>query len=210
MKMTSTKLIRSASILMAAGLLGAAMAQGADVPATATPPPNAPPNRGGGGGGGGGKRGMAAMGNFLDDQQLTLLRENLQKQGEARNKIQSKMMEAQKALMQAVLAEKQDDAVLREKADAVAKLQAEMTVLMAKAFAPVIPTLKPEQRDTLEKSPFALNMLGGMGGGMGRAGMGGGMGGGMGRGGMGGGMGAGGAGGQGAGRPNRNVAPNQN
>ena len=214
--MNPNPLIRSAGALVAAALLGATIAQAADGPAAATPPPNAPPARGGGGGGGGGgfgggggggMRGMAGMGNFLDDQQMALLRENLQKQGDERNKIQNKMQEAQKALMQAVLAEKQDDAVLREKADAVAKLQGELTVLMAKAFAPVIPTLKPEQRDTLEKSPFVLNMLGGMGGGMGRPGMGGG-----GRGGMGGGMGPGGGGGQGGGggRPNRNTTPNQN
>ncbi len=79
-----------------------------------------------------------------------------------------------------MLAERADEKVLREKADAVAKIQVEQTLLRAKAFAVVVPTLKPEQREQIENAPWAMGML------MGGGGFGGSFGGGM-RGGRGGG-----------------------
>lgn len=89
--------------------------------------------------------------------------------------------------MKATLAEKFDEPVVREKAEAVAKIQAEMTLLRAKALAKVAPTLKPEQKDTLENSRTGSMMLtsgfmldfggGGYGGRSGGGGFGGGSGG---------------------------------
>ncbi len=107
---------------------------------------------------------------MLDDQQRELVRESMQKHADELRKIQEKLRQAQRELMQAVLAEKQDEKVIREKADAVGKVQTELTLLQAKIFAPVVPTLKPEQRDMFENSPFALGMMAGGFGGMGGGG----------------------------------------
>src|SRR5882724_7872257 len=75
------------------------------------------------------------------------------------------MRVAQKELLKATIAEKFDENAVKEKADAVAKVQAQQMFLRAKAFATVAPTLKPEQRDQLENSRFGAAML--MGGGFG-------------------------------------------
>jgi hypothetical protein len=63
--------------------------------------------------------------------------------------------------MHVVLGEKYDDKAVREKAEAVSKIQSEITVLRAKALASVAPTLKPEQREQLENSPMGTALLGG-------------------------------------------------
>jgi Spy/CpxP family protein refolding chaperone len=120
---------------------------------------NGPGPRGGGGGGGG----MGMMG--LDDQQRELYRQATQKSGDELRKLDEKLRAAQKELVQAVLAEKYDDQVVREKAEGVAKIQVEITTLRAKAFSVVAPTLKPEQRDQLENSRVGAAMLTGFGGG---------------------------------------------
>src|SRR5204863_1424371 len=100
---------------------------------------------------------------------------------------------AQKELMQAVLAENFDEKVVREKADAVGKIQSDITVLRARALSTVAPTLRPEQREALENTRLGSTMLMGGGPGMGGpGGFGGGFGGGP--GGPGGGFGGGGFG----------------
>jgi len=101
------------------------------------------------------------MGGMLDDQQRELVREAMQKHSDELRKLDEKMRVAQKELMQAVMAEKADENVIREKAEVVAKIQVEQTLLRAKILAVVVPTLKPEQREQLENSPLALGMLGG-------------------------------------------------
>ncbi len=152
-------------------------------------PPNqqagAPPNRGG-----------RFFGNMLDDKQQQLLMEAMQANAADVNAIQEKMRAAQQELVKAVLAEKYDEQVVKQKAEAVAKLQVDMTMLRAKAFSAVTPTLTPEQKQDLENSPFVSFMLsGGFGGGRGAFGGPGGFGG---RGGFAPGGGQGGLGGQGA------------
>jgi len=102
----------------------------------------------------------------LDDQQRTLLREALQKEQDPLRVLEEKLRVAQKELMQAVLAEKYEDTVVREKAEAVAKIEVEITMLRGKALATVAPTLKPEQKESMINSPFGTMMLrGGFGGG---------------------------------------------
>lgn len=79
--------------------------------------------------------------------------------------LQDKLTAAQKELMQAILAEKYDEKVVHEKADAVAKIQTEMLMLRAKALSTIAPTLKPEQREQLFTSRTGTMMLsGGFGG----------------------------------------------
>src|SRR6185436_17926461 len=111
--------------------------------------------------------------------------------------LDEKQRAAQKELMQAVLAENFDEKVVREKAEAVGKIQTDITVLRAKAFSTVAPTLKPEQREALENTRVGPTML--LGGGPGVGGPGGGGGGGFGGGPGGPGGPCGGFGGQGGG-----------
>jgi Spy/CpxP family protein refolding chaperone len=110
---------------------------------------------------------------MLDDKQRELLREAMQKSRDEMRTLDEKFRNAQKELVTAAIAEKPDDKAIREKADAVAKIQADMMVLRAKAFSSVAPTLKPEQREQLENSRMGPMMVlgggfaGGMGGGFG-------------------------------------------
>jgi len=146
-----------------AALLNIFVASAADTPASATAPAvasvTAPPadanqqggrgnranvQRGNFGGGGGG------IGFNLDDKQRELLQEARQVNGDDLRKLNEKLSEAQKEFVKVVVAEKYDEKIVREKADAVGRIQAEIMALNGKAFATVAPTLKPEQRETLE------------------------------------------------------------
>ncbi|MEY2410245.1 MAG: hypothetical protein QOF48_2915 [Verrucomicrobiota bacterium] len=132
------------------------------------------PGRGGVPGGRGGPGGPGGLG--LDDKQMELYREASEQNREALTQLDEKLRAAQKELLQAAIAEKYDDKTVREKADAVSRIQVEMTMLRAKALSTVAPTLKAEQRDQLESSRMAAGMLtsGGMGfGGNGPGGFGG-------------------------------------
>jgi len=175
-----------------------------DAPPT-TPAPTAPPTPGTGTGGGERQRGergdrgdrgdrgnnfqRGGGGNFgggggfsmfgLDEKQRELYREASEKNRDELTKLDEKLRSAQQELIKAVLAENYDDKLVRDKADAVAKIQSDMTVLRAKALSSVAPTLKPEQREQLETSRFGAAMLtsgglGGFGGGPGGGGFGGG------------------------------------
>lgn len=116
--------------------------------------------------GGGGRGGFG-----LDEQQRNTLREEMAKQQNEVQQLNEKLQAAQRELMKEVLAEKQDEKKIREKADAVAKIQADLMVLRAKAFAAINPTLKPEQRDQMIENRFSFMMLQGGGGMMGAPGM---------------------------------------
>lgn len=198
---------RRAAALMAAGLLSVTLAMAADTPTTGgrsgrTTTPGADAGGGGDRGNRGGTTG-GMRGGWLDEQQRQLLGEARQKHASELQALDEKMREAQKELSKVLLAEKFDEKAVREKAEAVAKIQVEQTVLRAKIFSVVVPTLKPEQREQIESNPWALTML--LGGGFGgdRGGFGGPGGFGGDRGGMRGGPGgAGGRGGPGGNRPN--------
>ncbi len=113
----------------------------------------------------------SGMGLF-DDQQRELMREAFMKNREQMLKIDEKMREAQKELTKVMLSEKPDEKLLRQKAEAVAKVQVEQTMVRAKIFEAVAPTLKPEQKEQMESNPFAIQMMmmGGFGGFGGRPG----------------------------------------
>ena len=172
--MTAVKLkpTRWAALLITLGTLGAFALDAADTPA----PQPAPPPGGGGPGPGRPGRGLGGGGNpqgprgntmGLDDEQFQLYREANLKNSEELRKLDEKLRAAQKELVQVALAEKYDEKAVRDKAEAVARIQVDIATLRAKALATVAPTLKPEQRDQLENSPSgaALLMGGGMGGG---------------------------------------------
>lgn len=115
------------------------------------------------GGAGGQGRGP---GFALNDQQRQALRDAMQKQQDQFNQLNEKLQAAQKEFMQAVLAAKQDEKVIKEKADAVAKIQAEILALRAKAFGEIASTLTQEQKDQMINSRFGIMMMQGPGFGM--------------------------------------------
>ena len=163
---------RRASFLAVALLLAAFTALAADdappvvpspspaVPPAAGPGPDANPaggrgnrgnnnnnnnfQRGNVGGAGGG------VGFNFDDKQRELVQESRQINNDDLRKLNEKLTEAQKDYVKAVVAEKFDEKVVREKADAIGKIQADILALNGKSFAVVSPTLKPEQRESLE------------------------------------------------------------
>lgn len=190
MKNVTGKIIHGATTLLVVGLVSAFVATAADAPQPIQPtqPDRVRGNRGpvdrtganpggadrgnfqgrGGFGGPGGPGGMGGMGGGinLDDKQRELYLEAAQKDSDALRKLDEKLRAAQKELMQAILAENYVEKIVREKADAMGKIQTEMTLLRGKAFATVAPTLKAEQREQLETSRSAILMLssGGFGG----------------------------------------------
>ena len=114
--------------------------------------------------GGRGGRNFGGFGGLnLDQKQNELLREAMQAESDELRKLSEKLQAAQKELTQAVIAEKYDEKSVREKAEAVAKIQTEITVLRAKAFSTVAPTLKPEQREQIENSRAAIGFITGGG-----------------------------------------------
>lgn len=162
------RLAHRASFMAVALLLTAVTARAADDAPPAVPAPspalapapaqdaNPPGGRGNRGnninnlqrgnvGGGGGGAGL----NF-DDKQRELLQESRQTHNDDLRKLNDKLTEAQKEYVKAVVAEKLDEKVVREKADAIGKIQADILALNGKSFAVVSPTLKPEQRESLE------------------------------------------------------------
>jgi Spy/CpxP family protein refolding chaperone len=100
----------------------------------------------------------------LDEEQRTTLREAMQKNGDEMRKLDEQLRAAQKELMHAVLAEKYDEKTVRAKAEAASKIQTEITLLRAKAYSSLAPTLKPEQREQFE-TRGAMMLMGGFGGG---------------------------------------------
>jgi Spy/CpxP family protein refolding chaperone len=114
--------------------------------------------------GGRGGRNFGALGGLnLDQKQNELLREATQAESDELRKLNEKLQTAQKDLVRVVIAEKYDEKAVREKADDVAKIQSDITVLRAKAFATVAPTLKPEQREQIESSRAASGFITGAG-----------------------------------------------
>jgi Spy/CpxP family protein refolding chaperone len=141
------------SVITTALAVTGASAQPAD-PAPATPAPGAPPAQDGGRAQRGGNN-VQRGGNFggglnFDEKQRELLQEARQVHTEELRKLNEKLAEAQKEFVKAVVAEKYDETVVKAKADAIGKIQAEILALNGKSFATVSPTLKPEQRESIE------------------------------------------------------------
>jgi Spy/CpxP family protein refolding chaperone len=89
--------------------------------------------------------GLAPMERVLTEDQRESMRSIMASQRETMREIQDKMRDARKELLKASLTDKFDEEVVRVKALAVAKLEAEITVLRAKALSQVQPPLSAEQ-----------------------------------------------------------------
>jgi Spy/CpxP family protein refolding chaperone len=160
MKMNFAKLCRAGFFALAT-LLAAFPAAAQDTASPVAAPPAPAPAADANQQGGRCNRGnnnlqQPQRGNFggfnLDEQQRTLLQEARQVNGDDIRKLNEKLAEAQKEFVKVVAAEKYDEKVVREKADAIGKIQAEILALNGKAFATVSPTLKPEQREAIESN----------------------------------------------------------
>jgi Spy/CpxP family protein refolding chaperone len=97
--------------------------------------------------------GLALMERVLTEDQRESMRTIMASQREAMREMQDKMREARKELLKASLADKFDEEVVRAKALAVAKLEAEITVLRAKALSQVQPPLSDEQVEQIMNTP---------------------------------------------------------
>jgi len=90
---------------------------------------------------------------ILTEEQRASLREAMQAQREKMRAVEEKLRDARKEIFEAGLKEKFDEEAIREKATAAAKLDAELTVLRAKAFSQMRPALSAEQIEKLKKLP---------------------------------------------------------
>jgi Spy/CpxP family protein refolding chaperone len=89
--------------------------------------------------------GLALMERVLTEDQRESMRSIMASQRDAMQETQEKMRVARKELLKATLADHFDEAVVRAKAMAVAKLEADLTVLRAKALSQVQPPLSDAQ-----------------------------------------------------------------
>lgn len=86
----------------------------------------------------------------LTTEQRESLRTAMNAQRESLRAIDGKLREARRELMKASMIDEFNEDAVREKALAVGKLEAEVTVLRARAFAEMIPPLSAEQIQQLQ------------------------------------------------------------
>ena len=90
---------------------------------------------------------------ILTEDQRASLREAMEGQREKMRDLEEKTRTARQGLLTAGLTDKFDEEAVRQKALAAAKLEAELTVLRAKAFSKMRPALSPEQLERLKAPP---------------------------------------------------------
>jgi hypothetical protein len=118
-------------------------------------------------------------GGVLTQEQRTQLRESMQSSQEAMAPLNEKLAAAQKEVLKAAMAKAPDEKVIREKVEAVGKIQTEIAMLRFKSVKGVLSTITDEQKTQIEERPGMTYMMlfgggfGGMGGPGGRRGGGG-------------------------------------
>jgi Spy/CpxP family protein refolding chaperone len=131
--------------------------------------------QGGGGGGGGGGQGRGMFAGILTQEQQTKIREAMQASQDQMTQLREKLTAAQKEAVTAALAKDANEKTVREKIDAVNKIQADLSILRFKAVKEISSTITAEQKSQLEESGMGyMQLLQPMGGGFGGRGMGGG------------------------------------
>ena len=96
---------------------------------------------------------MPLLNQVLTEEQRTSLREAAAAQGEQSREQELKLRAARKEMLNLSLTETFDEAAVRAKALEVGKLEAELTVLRAKALSQMRPPLSPEQIEQLKNPP---------------------------------------------------------
>ena len=97
--------------------------------------------------------GFERLFSILTEEQRASLREAMQSQREKMREAEEKLRDARREIFELGLKEKFDEEAVREKALAAAKLDAEVTVLRAKAFSQMRPALSAEQIEKLKNLP---------------------------------------------------------
>lgn len=119
-------------------------------------------------------------GGVLTQEQRTQLRESMQSSQDALAPLNEKLAAAQKEVLKAALAKTPDEKVIREKVEAVGKIQTEIAMLRFKSVKGVVSTITDEQKTQIQERPGMTYMMlfgggfSGMGGPGGRRGGGGG------------------------------------
>lgn len=99
--------------------------------------------------------GLGPLGNALTDAQRASFRQAMQAQREKVRDLEAQLREARGKLLVLGLDGKFDEAVVRKQATSVAVLEAEMSVVRARALSQVQPPLAPEQIEKI-KNGFAI------------------------------------------------------
>ncbi|HWX21377.1 MAG TPA: Spy/CpxP family protein refolding chaperone [Candidatus Binatia bacterium] len=144
-------------IIVLAVLLGMGFATAAEPDGNSRPqrPPLPPGERGErpfpGAGLGQFAPGLGRLLGVLTDEQRASLREAMENQRADTRTLEEKLRGSRQEVFAAALVEKFDEAVVRQKALALARFEAEMTVLRAKALSQMRPPLSPEQLEKIKQ-----------------------------------------------------------
>lgn len=101
----------------------------------------------------GGSQFMPQLQRVLTEEQRASLRSALEEQREKSRELEEKMRDARRELLQASLLDAFDEETVRAKALEVARLDAELTVLRARAFSQMKPALSKSQVEELRNPP---------------------------------------------------------
>jgi Spy/CpxP family protein refolding chaperone len=104
-------------------------------------------------GGMGGGQFLPMLQRVLTEEQRASLRSAMEAQREKARDLEEKLRDARRELLKASVLDPFDEDSVRSKALEVGKLDAEMTVLRAKAFAKMKPALSPEQIEQFKNPP---------------------------------------------------------
>ena len=119
--------------------------------------------------------GGGGRGGILTQEQRSKLREAMQSSQAELTQLNEKLVAAQKEAIKAALADKPDEASVRAKVEAVAKIQTDIAMLRFKGLKDIKSTLTDDQKSRMDERPQMGYMMlfggfGGFGGGGGRRG----------------------------------------
>lgn len=87
----------------------------------------------------------------LTEEQRKKLREYTQENSETARKSQQEALQMRRELQEAVLSGKADESAIKEKSEAIAKLESEVFAARLNAMAKVAKTFTPEQREKIKE-----------------------------------------------------------
>ena len=100
--------------------------------------------------------GLGPVGNVLTDEQRASFRQAMEAQREKMRDTETKLRDVRKKLIEAGLDGKFDEDAVRKQAMAVATLEAELSVIRARALSQLQPPLSPEQIEKVKNGFAAL------------------------------------------------------
>ncbi len=97
--------------------------------------------------------GFERLFSVLTEEQRASFREAMEAQRKTIRELEEKIRDARKEIFEAGFKEKFDEEMVRQKAMAAAKLDAELTVVRTKAFSQIRPALSAEQIEKIKNVP---------------------------------------------------------